>query len=108
VSEQPADSLPGREEISQFVVKSNQELCVCVCRYECFMDQTDRHPDGPRIYFHVVPVLQACRSRRTQYSDVRVDPVIAREVHRSLDHSASIAVEMMQKKSIAVHFSAFT
>jgi hypothetical protein len=41
VSEQPADPLPAEEETTQFVVKSNQELCVCVCWYDCIMDQID-------------------------------------------------------------------
>jgi hypothetical protein len=39
MSEQPADPLPAREETTQFVVKSNQELCVCW--YDCIMDQID-------------------------------------------------------------------
>jgi hypothetical protein len=39
VSEQPADPLPAREETTHFVVKSNQELCVCW--YDCIMDQID-------------------------------------------------------------------
>jgi hypothetical protein len=41
VSEQPADPLPAREETTQFVVKSNQEVCVYVCWYDCIVDQID-------------------------------------------------------------------